>query len=454
MESLIDLLRVADILDPPRTELLDWWKPNPDPTVTDPAQWVVDQRTGEYMRDPETGLPYIKLRARPKQRPPEGAWFAWLRLAGRGEGKTRSGIEWLDQRARRKLPGEQVLLAGRTPSDVHDYELTGPGGLLTHHSDIKLVARRLYWPNGVIGLIRSGANPEEFRGFSGDTALLGEFAAWDYPRECWENLIFGMREKSPRIGIMTTPREKKILKEIIAMPSVITVRGSSKDNRGNLSEEWYRNVIDPLDGTRLGRREIEAEMLEDVEGALWNLSQIDDLRCKFGEPLPEMKRIVVGVDPQGSKKEGSETGIVVAGLGINGHVYVLEDGSLNGTPAEWGTRAVALYEKHMADRIVGERNFGGEMVEHVVRTVRKDVSFELVNASRGKQRRAEPIAAIYEQFRAHHVTTFAALEDEMCSWTPDSDKSPNRMDALVWAVTELVPAEQQKPKPRGGVWGR
>lgn len=383
--------------------------------------------------------------ARPSQLPPAGPWFVWVAMAGRGWGKSRTGGEWLDSQARQGKRGDQVLVAGRTPSDVRDYALNGEGGLLRHHPDIDYLPtkRLLVWPNGVEGLIRSGANPEEFRGFSGEKAWLDEFAAWDYPAECWDNLILGLRERNPQVCITTTPRPIPVLKEIMAMPAVVVVRGTSYENLPNLSDVWRTNVLDPMEGTRKGRQEIGGELLEDVEGALWKLGQIDALRCK-PEDVPELRRIVVGVDPQGTKATGHETGIVCVGKAANGDLYVIEDASLNGTPNEWAGRTVAVYDKRSADRIVAEKNFGGEMVESTVRSVRASVSFSFVVASRGKQQRAEPIAALYEQGKVHHVGTFPALEDEMCSFTPASSESPNRMDALVWAATELI---DESPMP-------
>lgn len=402
--------------------------------------------------------------AREKQLPPPGEWFVWLLLAGRGFGKSRTGGEWLDERARSKAPGQQVLIAGRTPSDVRDYLLHGPGGILTHHPDVVYEPsnRALTWPNGVVGLIRSGANPEEFRGYSGDTALLDEFMAWDYPEECWNNLIFGMREGDPKIAIMTTPRPLPVLKRIRAMPGVVVVVGDTQENEANLSAVYIRSVVDPLRGTRLGRQELGAEVLEDLEGALWRLADIDRQRRKV-EDLPRLLRVVVGVDPQGTRdveapadrttesyRPSSETGIIAAALGEDLRYYVLEDGSINGTPNQWGTRAVAVYDRQKADRVVGEKNFGGEMVEHTVRTVREDVAFDYVVASRGKRQRAEPVAALYEQGRVSHVGSFAALEDEMCSFMPESGWSPNRMDALVWALTYVQ--VEGPPKKRRLVW--
>lgn len=396
--------------------------------------------------------------ARPSQLAPAWSWFLWLILAGRGFGKTRAATEWLDEEARKSKRGDQVLLAGRTPADVRDYSLKGPGGLLTHHPDIEYQPsnRLLIWPNGVHGLIRSGENPEEFRGFSGEKALLEEFCAWSYPESCWNNLMFGMREREPQVVISTTPRPISTLKRIMKMPNVAVTRGTSYENRSNLSARWVANVLDPLEGTRLGRQEIGAELLEDVQGALWTLTAIDATRRR-PEDVPQLVRVVVGVDPQGSKMVGHETGIVGAGLGVDRRIYVLADESINGTPGEWGNRAVATYERLKADRIVGERNFGGDMVETTIRAVKSTVSYSNVTASRGKQQRAEPIAARYEKSEVSHVGTFPTLEDEMCGFVPGvglvtdataeqgaepsadgRKRSPNRMDALVWAITALT----------------
>ncbi len=443
----------AALMSPPEYET-EWYRPNPDPDFDgDPARLYVEE---------ESGLTLIKDRARPKQRQPEGDdWFVWLLLAGRGFGKTRTGAAWIDLMARTRCAAkDQVLIAGRTPADINTFALRGRGGLLTNYPDIKYFSsdRLLVWPNGVEGIIRSGANPEEFRGFSGDYAWLEEFAAWQYAKEAWMNLTYGVRESEPHILITTTPRPIKTLKKIKAAPSTITVAGSSYENRANLAPSWVENVLDAMKGTRMWRQEAMAELLEEVEGALWSLGTkdgvpgIDDTRVQLddqGRPiLPDFVRVVAAVDPQGSKAPGHETGIVGAAYGTNGHYYVLMDGSLNGSPAEWGRRAVAMLDRLGADRIVAEVNFGGEMVEHTIRTVRKEVPFKMLHASRGKQQRAEPISALYEQGRVHHVGAFPALEDEMCSFVPGQKQStenpsPNRMDALVWAIWDLMLASGQ-----------
>lgn len=416
---------------------------SPDPFLR--AADLIDPR-------PTAAAEAWKKIARPNQLPPPGSWFIWGLMAGRGFGKTRSGAEWFDSEARLMRPGEQLLLAGRTPADVRDYALNGPGGLLTHHKDIvyQPSKRLLVWPNGAQALIRSGANPEEFRGFSGSKAWLDEFSAWDYPAACWDNLIFGMREGDPQICMTLTPRPIPKLKELLGLPGAVWTRGSSWENRANLSERWVENVLEPLRGTRLGRQEIEAELLEDREGALWSLKLIEATRLPAGSPLPTLVEIAVGVDPQGTKAVGHMTGIVVVGRAADDSLLVLADESMNGSPGEWGAKAVAAYEKWEADWIVAESNYGGEMVAGTIRGVRPNVPVKVVHASRGKRQRAEPIATRYEQGTVHHVGAFAALEDEMCDFVPGESESPNRMDALVWAATALTDG---KRKPKSATWG-
>jgi phage terminase large subunit-like protein len=374
-------------------------------------------------------------------------------LAGRGFGKTRTGAGWIDEVARGSSRGEQLLIAGRTPSDVRDYALYGQGGLLTHYPDIRYEPskRLLIWPNGVLGLIRSGANPEEFRGFSGRKAWLDEFAAWDYPRDCWDNLRFGVREQgNPQICVTTTPKPLKVLKEIIGSESTAVVRGSSYENRENLSEKWVREVLDSLKGTRLGRQEVEAELLEDVEGALWNTALLERTRVARA---PELVEVCIAIDPATTaKKDSDETGIVAAGRCADGHGYVLDDLSGIYVPMRWATNAVGVFHDRRADFIVAEVNQGGDMVETTIHTVDGGVPVRKIHAKRGKYTRAEPVSALYEQNRCHHVGFFPELEDEQCSYTPGSSWSPGRMDAAVWALTALLLGHEPligRARPRG-----
>ena len=388
--------------------------------------------------------------ARPEQLAPDGDWAVWLVRAGRGFGKTRAETNFLHERATEQ-PGRWMAIVAKTPADARDYNIEGPGGLL---KNIPIDERPLYesskrrvtWPNGSWATIYSDEEPDQLRGFSGDTACLDEFAKYKHPQEVWDNLMFGMREASvdrPRVMIPTTPRPIPILQQIEARKTTVTVTGSSYANRGNLAPEWYKETLQQYEGTRLGRQEIHAEYLGDTPGALWTRQLIETNRR---ERAPELVRIVVGVDPSAtSKEESDEAGIIAGGLGLDGHVYLLADRSGRGTPHEWGTKAVGAYHDHIADCLVAEVNNGGEMVEFVVHTIDSDVSYKDVWASRGKQTRAEPVSALYEQGMVHHVGTFPELEDEQCTWVPGMP-SPNRMDAAVWVVTELKQLHRKKDK--------
>lgn len=263
-------------------------------------------------------------------------------------------------------------------------------------------------------------------------------------QEAWDQLQFGLRTgKNPQICITTTPRPIGMLKQIMADPGTVVTRGSTFDNRSNLSEKFLKVIRHRYEGTRLGRQELNAEILEDIEGALWKRSQIEALRVQELQ-LPPLNRIVVAIDPNASSEEDSnECGIVCAGLGDNGHAYVLDDVSGVMAPHEWAKTAIRLLRERMGDRIIAETNNGGEMVEHTLRMVDTSVPYSAVWASRGKVTRAEPISALYEQGRVHHVGPFPRLEDQMCAFTVDFDRkemgySPDRVDALVWALTELM----------------
>jgi len=345
--------------------------------------------------------------------------------------------------------------------------IEGPGGLLkntprSERPEYEPSKRRLTWPNGSWATIYSDGEPEQLRGFSGDTAWLDEFAKYRYPQAVWDNLQFGMREASvdmPRVLITTTPRPLALLRQIEAEPGSVVVTGSSYENRANLAPIWFERTIAKYEGTRFGRQEIYAEILGDVPGALWTRRNLDEYRVKEAPPL---ERVVVAVDPAAtSTEDANETGIVVAGIAPDQeghkHGFTLDDWTVKGSPDVWGRKAVAAYHFYEADRIVAESNQGGEMVSHVIRSVDRNVPVTLVHASRGKYIRAEPVSAIYEQGRVHHVGTLAELEDQMVEFTPESaaDRSkgvsPDRVDALVWAYTELFPRMTQKVRPAGTV---
>lgn len=293
----------------------------------------------------------------------------------------------------------------------------------------------------------SADEPERLRGPQHDAAVCDELAAWRYP-EAWDMLQFGLRlGDDPRCVVATTPKPVKLLKELLAREGkdVVVSRGSTYQNKANLARAFLDTIVTKYEGTRLGRQELLAELLSDVPNALWQRSKIDELRV--ARPAPELTRIVVAIDPAAKSTEGSdETGIIVAGIGKDQHGYVLDDLSGHYQPLGWARKAIWAYEHYKADRIIAEINNGGEMVEATLRSVNKTVSYKGVHATRGKVIRAEPIAALYEQGKVHHVGSFPQLEDQMCEMTLDFDRnaagySPDRLDANVWALTELMPGK-------------
>lgn len=376
--------------------------------------------------------------ARPNQLPPPEPWTYWLILAGRGFGKTRTGAEQVRQWVK-NYP--YVNLIGATSDDARDIMIEGESGILNicprdERPKYLSQKRQLIWPNGAKSLIFTADEPERLRGKQHMKLWADEFCAWRYP-DAWDQAAFGLRlGDNPQAIVTTTPKPTKALKELKNDPGTITTTGSTYDNRGNLAPSFLTKVVGKYEGTRLGRQELNAEILDDNPGALWQRNLIDALRVK---EAPSLRRVVVAVDPAATKNPNSdETGIVVAGLGTDGHGYVLADLTLRGSPGEWGKAAVYGYRLHAADRIIGETNNGGEMVEHVIRTEDAKVPYKGVHASRGKITRAEPISALYEQGKIHHVGSFPALEDQMCEYDPKTANwSPDRMDALVWALTEL-----------------
>jgi phage terminase large subunit-like protein len=391
--------------------------------------------------------------ARPKQLPPPGDWLGWLILAGRGWGKNRTGAEWVINRAQNG-PYEPIALISETSADVRDVMVeSGDSSILKisppwfypHYEPAK---RRLTWPNGVVAHTYSGDEPDQLRGPQHGTVFADEPAKWKYGEEAWANMEFGLRIGSdPRWVATTTPRPIALIRRLLASKNVVVTRGSTYENLVNLSLV-YRQIIGRFEGTRLGRQELHAEVLEDVPGALWTRATLEACRVTSH---PELVRIVTALDPEASSMEDSaETGIICAGLGIDGHGYVLEDATLRGTPHEWGTAGVACYNKHLCDRLIGEVNNGGEMIEFVIRTVDPHVSYKAIHASRGKQTRAEPVGSLFEQGRAHLVGVYSELEDQLCGWTPGDPVSPDRMDAMVWALTELMLGEMTElPEVRG-----
>jgi phage terminase large subunit-like protein len=378
--------------------------------------------------------------ARDEQLPPGGeAWFAWFIRSGRGWGKTRTGAEFVRDRVEKGA--RKIAIVGQTKADVRDTMIElGDSGILRvcppwNRPIYEPSKRRLIWKNGAIGMIYSGDEPDQLRGPQHDTAWVDELAKFKYPQDTWDNLEMGMRLGSPKVCLTTTPRPIPLIKTLLADPRTVVVAGNTFDNAANLPASFVARIKEKYSGTRLGRQEIEGEILDDNPRALWHLKSIEANRVRTA---PSLIRIVVAIDPAvSSGPDSAETGIVAAGLGADGHGYVLADKSLMGTPKAWAAEATGLYYLLKADRILAEVNNGGDMVESTVRMYDEAVAYKAVHASRGKATRAEPVSALYEQNKVHHVGCFPELEDQMCSWMP-GDKSPDRMDALVWALTELM----------------
>jgi phage terminase large subunit-like protein len=392
---------------------------------------------------------------RPEQQTPEGNWHIWLILSGRGWGKTRTGGEWLAHEVTTKptagdVPTQWAIIAPRF-SDTKNVCVEGPSGFLKalQHRGLESDRDYVYNKSSYKIIFNSGQvvhmfgadSPNAGRGLNLSGAWLDELAMWPYPYETWtEGLAPALRiGERPRVVVTTTPKPIKLIKEWAARTdgSVYLTRGSTFDNANNLSPAALAELQARYAGTRIGKQELYGEILENVEGALWWQSNIDKHRLK--ETPRNLLRVVVAIDPAVTAHEDSdETGIVVAGKNNQGEAYVLADYTTRASPLEWAKRAVDAYYTHEADAIVVEVNNGGDMIPAVIRQVDPNVKIKEVRATRGKQLRAEPIAAFYEQGRVHHVGVFDALETQMTSWTPEDPKSPDRLDALVWACTDLL----------------
>src|SRR6516165_10443377 len=386
--------------------------------------------------------------ARPNQLPPPGDWWQiWLLLAGRGFGKTRTLAEWVCEQALFGL-ANRIALVAATAADARDVLVEGESGILAvappwFRPIYEPSKRRLTWPNGAIATTFSAEEPDRLRGPQHDAAVCDELASWSHP-ETWDMLQFGLRlGRHPRCLVATTPRPIKLIRELLAREGhdVVVTRGSTYENRANLAPGFFDQIIRKYEGTRLGRQELDAELLDDTPGALWSHAIIDAVRLSA---VPVLQRIVVAIDPAvTSGEDADETGIVVVGIDHQGHGYVLADASGKYQPIEWAKIAIAAYRAHHAERIVAEVNNGGDMVAATLRMVDNSAAVSTVWASRGKITRAEPVSALYEQGRVHHVGAFSVLEDQMCSFTSDFDRqragySPDRVDALVWGITELM----------------
>ena len=381
-----------------------------------------------------------------------GPWTTWLMLGGRGAGKTRAGAEWTRAQALglspyADAPARHLALVGETARDVREVMIEGPSGLMRlgprrERPQWQPSRQRLEWSNGAVALAFSAEDPEQLRGPQFDAAWCDELAKWPYPDAAFDMLQFGLRlGLRPRQLVTTTPRPIALIKRLVADPRTAVTRASTHANAAHLSPAFLDEVIGRYAGTRLGRQEIDGEIIEDRADALWTRATIEAARVRAAPPL---QRIVIGIDPPGSARPNADAcGIVAAGLAENGIIYVLEDASVQGlAPQGWATKAVALFKRLNADAVVAEVNQGGDMVRSVLAQVDPALPLRTVHATRGKWLRAEPVAMLYAQGKVKHVDPpLAALEDEMADFALDglsSGRSPDRLDALVWAVTELT----------------
>jgi len=407
-----------------------------------------------------------KLFAHPHQWPPEFAangrpWTTWLMIGGRGAGKTRAGAEWIRAQALGLPPlaGEpagRIALVGETEHDVREVMIEGVSGLLAvHRRDERPVwlpsRKRLEWNNGAVAYAFSAEDPESLRGPQFSCAWSDELAKWRYADAAFDMLQFGLRlGLQPRQLITTTPRPIALIKRLLKDEACVTTRAATKANALHLAPTFLKTVMGRYAGTRLGRQELDGELIEDRTDALWTRSVIEQGRVSEAPPL---QRIVVAVDPPAtSGKRADCCGIVAAGITGEGTLYVLADDTLaQAAPSAWAAKAVALWRRLEADALVVEVNQGGEMVRAVIEQADREVPVIPVRAHRGKWLRAEPVATLYEQGRVKHVGVFAALEDEMCDFAPtglSSGRSPDRLDALVWALTSLTHGARGQPRVR------
>lgn len=404
-----------------------------------------------------SALPYLfEFWALPHQVAPTGDWRSWVILGGRGAGKTRAGSEWVrtqveGARASDRGRATRLALVGETLEQVREVMVFGESGIIACSPPDRTPVweegrKRLVWPNGAVAQAFSAFDPERLRGPQFDGAWVDELGKWKKAQETWDMLQFGLRlGPHPRQVVTTTPRNIPVLKDLLANNETVMTHAATEANRAYLAESFLTTIRERYGGTRLGRQELEGILLDDVEGALWQSAQLEALRV---EALPELNRIVVAVDPAVTGHKGSdECGIVVVGAHTLGdpsqwYACVLEDATVRASkPTDWASAALEMVEKHSAERLVAEVNQGGDLVEAVIRQLDPLVPFRAVRASRGKSARAEPVAALYEQKRVFHVRGLGPLEDQMCKMTRhgyEGEGSPDRVDALVWALHDLL----------------
>ncbi len=381
---------------------------------------------------------------RDDQEPPIANWRVWLVMAGRGFGKTRMGAEWVYETALAN-PGARIALIGATLVEARQVMVEGESGLLSLSFGNLLnwepSLRKVRWDNGSVATLYSAAEPESLRGPQHDFAWADEIAKWPGGISTWDNMMLGLRlGKRPQIMATTTPRPVPLIKRLVSEVGVATTKGSTHANLQNLPPDYIAAVEGLYGGTRLGRQELDGELIEDFEGALWNRDMLEACRVRVA---PEMRRIVIGVDPP-ITAGGDACGIVVVGRGVDEKAYVLADHSVSGrSPEGWARAVAAAAELWDADRVVAEGNQGGEMVESTLRAADLSMPIKRVHARVGKSARAEPVAALYEASRAHHAGAFPALEDVLCGLLTGGGyegpgRSPDRADALVWAMHEAM----------------
>lgn len=394
---------------------------------------------------------YWPFWARPNQLEPEGNhWDYWIFLAGRGAGKTRAGAEWV--RHRIKMGDKRVAAVAPTKGDVRRVMVEGDSGLLNvcwkgdktyrgadmGYPEWSPTNSTLTFANGAKVEFFSAEDPVRLRGPQFHSAWADEVAAWRNQQDVFDMLAFGLRlGKHPKMMITTTPKPTKLIRNLLANPKSHITGGSTFDNADNLAPTFLEGIKRQYEGTRLGDQELYAKILEEAEGALWSTEILDNAQV---DTHPELKRIVVSIDPAiTSNAESDMTGIVVAGVDINGTGYVLADHTGRYTPQQWASEAIRLYHEYGADRVVAERNQGGDMVRHTLHSEDETLPIKLVHASRGKMARAEPVSAMYERGKVKHLRGLDELETQMRTWEPlGSIGSPDRLDAMVWALTDLM----------------
>ncbi|MEM6627653.1 MAG: terminase family protein [Pseudomonadota bacterium] len=390
--------------------------------------------------------------ARPSQAPPEGDWRCWLFMGGRGAGKTRAGAEWLRGRVEAGLAARAALV-GPTLGDVREVMIEGPSGLRAiapkaMRPNYEPSRRRLVWPNGAEAYAFSAEDPDSLRGPQFDAAWCDEIGAWTRGEAVWDMLMMALRlGADPRVAATTTPRATALVRRLAADETVAMTRAATRDNAPWLAPGFVDAVEAAYGGTRLGRQELKGEMIDDPPGALWTRSALETLRGRPGD----LERVVVAIDPPASVGASADAcGIIAAGVDKDGCVYVLADATCQGLrPLDWAGRAVAVAREYEASEIIAEANQGGEMVREVLKLAGGDTPVRLAHARKSKAARAEPVAALYQKGRVRHARAFPELEDQMCAFGADGQGSPDRVDALVWAVSALALKRSGAPRVRG-----